>query len=72
MKNNTVNLGVTDEHVFAMNKKLDALERENDWIGDTRIRHAVSERLVEIRLLLRDGHTKNKNRIAAAEEGEKE
>ena len=54
-------LGVTDEHVSAMQMKIDALERANDWIGNTPIRHAVSERLVEIRLLLRDGHLKNKN-----------
>jgi len=36
------------------------LEMENDAIGDTPIRHAINERLVEIRLLLRDGHLKNK------------
>lgn len=54
-------LGVTNEHVAAMQRKIDALERANDWIESTPVRHAVSERLVEIRLLLRDGHLKNKN-----------
>ena len=56
-----IDLGVSPEHLESMQSKIDTLELQNDWIGDTTVRHAVSERLVEIRLLLRDGHTKNKN-----------
>ena len=40
---------------------LDALERGADYIGDAPVRHAISERLVEIRLLLRDGHLRSMN-----------
>lgn len=57
----TNNLGITARQVAAMQGKIDALEIENDAIGDTRIRHAIDERLVEIRLLLRDGHLRNMN-----------
>jgi len=51
-------LGVDAEHIDEMQRKINQLERENDAIGLTRIRHAISQRLVEIRLLLRDGHLK--------------
>lgn len=51
-------LGVDAEHLDEMNRKINQLERENDAIALTRIRHAISQRLVEIRLLLRDGHLK--------------
>jgi hypothetical protein len=54
-------LGITKPQITAMQKKIDALERENDAIALTRIRHAINERLVEIRLLLRDGHLKGMN-----------
>jgi hypothetical protein len=54
-------LGVDVEHLAGMQTKIDLLEQENDWIGDTFVRGEVNERLVEIRLLLRDGHLKNKN-----------
>lgn len=54
-------LGISRQQIDAMQLKIDKLERENDAIGLTRIRHAVNERLVEIRLLLRDGHLKNLN-----------
>lgn len=54
-------LGITKAQIKSMQTKVDALERENDAIALTRIRHAISERLVEIRLLLRDGHLKNMN-----------
>jgi hypothetical protein len=57
----TVDLGITKPQVSAMQKRIDTLEHENDAIGNTEIRHAISERLVEIRLLLRDGHLKNKH-----------
>ncbi|MDX9956486.1 MAG: hypothetical protein RBT75_20485 [Anaerolineae bacterium] len=55
-------LGITDAQVKAMQRKVDQLERENDAIGNTKIRHKISENLVEIRLLLRDGHLKNMNK----------
>jgi hypothetical protein len=55
-------LGITKGQIASMQKKVDALEKENDAIALTRVRHAISERLVEIRLLLRDGHTGRKNR----------
>ena len=48
-------LGITKQQIASMQKKIDALEREKDAIGLTRIRHKISQRLVEIRLLLRDG-----------------
>lgn len=54
-------LGITKQQIKSMQKKVDQLERENDAIALTRIRHAVNGRLVEIRLLLRDGHLKNMN-----------
>lgn len=54
-------LGITKQQIASMQRKVDQLERENDAIALTRIRHAVNERLVEIRLLLRDGHLKNMN-----------
>lgn len=54
-------LGITPRQVTAMQRKIDALEIENDAIGDSRIRHAINERLVEVRLLLRDGHLRNMN-----------
>ena len=53
-------LGVSKEHIEEMQWKINQLEWENDAIGLTRIRHAVNERLVEIRLLLRDGNLKKK------------
>ena len=52
-------LGVDADHIDEMQRKINALERENDAIALTRVRHEISEKLVEIRLLLRDGHTKN-------------
>lgn len=54
-------LGITKRQIASMQRKVDQLERENDAIALTRIRHAVNSRLVEIRLLLRDGHLKNLN-----------
>ena len=54
-------LGISKPQIAAMQKRIDTLERENDAIALTRVRHAISERLVEIRLLLRDGHTKRMN-----------
>ena len=40
---------------------VDRLERLNDSVGCTPIRHAISHRVVEIRLLARDGHLRNMN-----------
>ena len=54
-------LGITKQQIASMQKKIDALERENDAIGLTRIRHKISQRLVEIRLLLRDGDSRGFN-----------
>lgn len=54
-------LGITKQQLASMQRKVDQLERENDAIALTRIRHAVNSRLVEIRLLLRDGNLKNMN-----------
>jgi hypothetical protein len=39
-----------------MNSLVNRLEWENDDIAEVAVRNAVSERLAEIRLLLRDGH----------------
>ena len=54
-------LGITRQQVSAMQRKIDTLERENDAIGHRVIRQAINARLVEIRLLLRDGHLRNMN-----------
>ena len=54
-------LGITKQQLASMQKKVDQLERENDAIALTRIRHAVNQRLVEIRLLLRDGNLNKMN-----------
>ena len=61
MSTNALNLGITLRQVAAMQRKIDSLEIENDAIEDSRFRHAISERLVEVRLLLRDGHLRNMN-----------
>jgi hypothetical protein len=57
----TIELGISKSQLKAMQKRIDVLEQENGAISDRTIRHAVDERLVEIRLLLRDGHLKNMN-----------
>lgn len=62
-------LGVSKEHIEEMQTKINYLEWENDAIALTCVRHAVSQRLVEIRLLLRDGHLKNLNGGAKAPHG---
>lgn len=54
-------LGISKEQIDVMQKKVDALEIENDAISLTRVRHAISEHLVSIRLLLRDGNTNKMN-----------
>jgi len=54
-------LGIDKTQYRFMQKYIDLLERENDAIALPRIRHAISQQLVEIRLLLRDGHLKNLN-----------
>ena len=54
-------LGINKSQLAAMQRKIDQLERENDAIAPIPIRHAVNSRLVEIRLLLRDGHLRNMN-----------
>lgn len=54
-------LGIAKSQLAAIQRKIDQLERENDAIAPTPIRHAVNSRLVEIRLLLRDGHLRNMN-----------
>lgn len=54
-------LGITKQQIASMQRKVDQLERENDAIALTRIRHAVNSRLVEIRLLLRDGNINGMN-----------
>jgi hypothetical protein len=41
-------------------KAAQALERLNDSVGNTPIRHAINERCVEIFLLARDGNLKKK------------
>lgn len=54
-------LGINENQIAVINAHIDTLERLNDAIGLTPIRHAVSKRLVEVRLLLRDGHLDNMN-----------
>lgn len=54
-------LGISKAQLATMQRHIDTLERENDAIAPTKIRHKISERLVEIRLLLRDGHLRNMN-----------
>ena len=52
------NLGITQEQIDKMQKRVSKLERENQAIEPTTIRQAIDQRLVEIRLLLRDGSLK--------------
>ncbi len=47
--------------VKKMLRQIDTLERLNDAVGDRNIRHEVSKRLVEARLLIRDGNLDNLN-----------
>ena len=54
-------LGISADQTAGLQRMVDALERGADYIGDTPVRHAISERLVEIRLLLRDGHLRSMN-----------
>jgi len=54
-------LGISKQSIYEMQRKVDHLELENDAIALTRVRQAISQRLVEIRLLLRDGHLNNMN-----------
>lgn len=54
-------LGIIPAQYKAIQRKVDSLEYENDAIAPTPIRHAISQRLVEIRLLLRDGNLRNIN-----------
>lgn len=52
-------LGITKQQIDEMQRGVEHLEFENDAIALTRVRHAISQRLVEIRLLLRDGNLNN-------------
>lgn len=54
-------LGITKAQIVEMQETVNALELQNDAIGLTRVRRAVDQRLVEIRLLLRDGDLKRLN-----------
>ena len=54
-------LGITKPQIAAMQKRIDTLERENDALALTRVRREIGIRLVEIRLLLRDGNLKGLN-----------
>jgi hypothetical protein len=50
-----LDLGIDPKDVDAMQRTVDLMERANDAIGNRRIRHAINQRLIEIRLFLRDG-----------------
>lgn len=54
-----IDLGISRAQLASMQRAVDNLERANDAIGNTQIRHAVNQRLVEVRLFLRDGHLRN-------------
>lgn len=54
-----IDLGISLAQLASMQRAVDNLERANDAIGNTQIRHAVNQRLVEVRLFLRDGHLRN-------------
>lgn len=54
-------LGITKQQIVSMQKRINTLERENDAIALTRVRREIGIRLVEIRLLLRDGNLKGLN-----------
>ena len=54
-------LGISAGQLANMQKKVDKLEQENDAIADTQIRRRINSNLVEIRLLLRDGHLQYMN-----------
>lgn len=46
------------QRLSRMHEEIDCFERRNDWLGNREVRHAISQRLVEIRILLRDGKLK--------------
>lgn len=54
-------LGITTQQIAGMQQMIDTLEIRNDAIALTRVRQAINQRLVEIRLLLRDGNLKGLN-----------
>ncbi len=49
------------ELVEEMLATIAALQRQNDAVGCTRIRHRISEYVVRIRLLVRDGNERALN-----------
>lgn len=52
------NLGITQEQIDKMQKRVSKLDQENQAIEPRDVRQAIDQRLVEIRLLLRDGNLK--------------
>lgn len=53
---------LSDEVLAAkLQRQIDTLEKTIDCIAETPIRHALSERIVECRLLVRDGNLRNMN-----------
>ena len=61
MPPNKHELGITKEQIAAIQSTLNRAIRQCDAIAPTHIRQAIDKRLVEIKLLIRDGHTRNKN-----------
>lgn len=54
-------LGITKPQLAIMQRAVNKLERDNDAIALSQIRREIGIRLVEIRMLLRDGHLNNLN-----------
>ena len=51
-------LGISKNHLDVMQAKVTELELEADYIASRDIRHMINQRLVEIRLLLKNGELK--------------
>lgn len=51
-------LGISKNHLDGMQAKVTELELEADYIASRDIRHMINQRLVEIRLLLKNGELK--------------
>lgn len=52
-------LGITKEQLAGMLELVARLHTKNNAIGSTHVRRQIDRRLVEIHLLLRDGHLDN-------------
>lgn len=54
--------GVSDPALLrVMGRAIDTLERQIDCVAERPLRLALNQRIIEIRMLARDGHLRNMN-----------